>query len=278
MRFPHGWSAPMSLLARLERRFGAWAIPNLTLLLIVGQFAVYILDIASGIQGEESLVGRLDLDGDKVLAGEVWRLFTYVFIPPGVGQSAILWNVIAWMFFYFIGSVMEQSWGVFRYNAFICIGWLATTAVAMIQPSAPATNAFFLSSVFLAFARLYPDYVIRLMLILPIKAKWLALIQWILVTLSLTTPFWLVSLASVANYLLFFWKEHYRDFHDKRRRAVFQAKAAPAKKSGRILHTCSICGLSSADEPKTQFRYCSQCAGQKCYCPAHIRDHKHVAE
>lgn len=269
----------MSLLARLERRFGGWAVTNLTLLLIVGQVAVYFLDIASRTQGEESLSDLLYLGGDQVLAGQVWRLITYVFLPPSLGPSGILLNAIAWMFFYFIGSVMEQSWGTFRYNVFILVGWLATTAVAMIQPSLPATNAFFLSSVFLAFARLYPDYIIRLMLILPIKAKWLALIQWLLIALALTSPVGApMALATVANYLLFFWKQHYRDLSDKRRRAVFQAKAAPANKSGRLRHTCLVCGLSSDDQPKTSFRYCSQCAGQKCYCPEHLRDHEHVAE
>jgi len=45
-----------------------------------------------------------------------------------------------------------------------------------------------------------------------------------------------------------------------------------------IQHECRVCGLTSGMAPKTAFRYCSQCAGQQCYCPDHLRDHEHVTE
>ena len=42
-----------------------------------------------------------------------------------------------------------------------------------------ASNGFLYGSLFLAFARLYPDFIINLFFILPIRIKWLALLQWI---------------------------------------------------------------------------------------------------
>ncbi|MCO6047739.1 hypothetical protein NG895_27865 [Aeoliella sp. ICT_H6.2] len=271
----------MKLLDGLERRLSPYAIPNITLLLILGQVLVYVADMASLAQdnGGTSLVSRMMLLGQLVYSGEVWRVFTFVFVPPNDGANGLLFNLIAWLFFYFIGSVLEGSWGVFRYNMYLLVGYLATVAAAFLQPAIPATNAFFLSSVFLAFARLYPDYVIRLFYILPIKAKWLAYFQWALLGgVLVTAPAmrWMI-LATIANYLLFFWKDHLRAFKDSQRRARFQAKAAPSS-SKRLVHVCGVCGRSSAEEPKTSFRYCSQCVGQQCYCPDHIRDHEHVVE
>lgn len=272
----------MRLLDQLERRLGRWAVPNLSMLLILGQVAVYLLDLAqrSNAPNAEPLLARLMLVGELVLGGEVWRLFTFLLIPPSAGPTGLLWNLIGWLFFYFVGSVMEQSWGELKFNLYMLLGWLFMVAASFLEPTAAIVNIVYYASVFLAFARLYPDYVIRIFYVLPIKAKWLALIEWLVILLSLISApgLWPVILAPVANYFVFFWREHYRDFHQQRRRAAFQAKAAPKRKPGQAMHTCQVCGRNSADEPRTQFRYCSQCAGQICYCPDHIREHEHVAE
>ena len=36
------------------------------------------------------------------------------------------------------------------------------------------------------------------------------------------------------------------------------------------------CGLTDADDPNMEFRYCSKCNGYYCYCMKHINDHVHV--
>ncbi|WP_442484844.1 rhomboid family intramembrane serine protease [Aeoliella sp. SH292] len=270
----------MKFLDRLERTLTPFAIPHLTMLLIAGQVAVYMADVAMGAQDEGvgTVVERLMLVGPLVWAGEVWRVITFMFIPSSFGPNGILVNIISWLFFYFVGTVMENTWGTFRYNAYIFVGVLATVAAALLWPPYIGTNTYLYATVFLAFARLYPDHIINLFYVLPIKAKWLALMGWLGIAVALISvkPMRLVILASIANYLLFFWKEHYRDFQQKRRRAAFEAKTAPHGKPVKMVHICGVCGRSSADEPKTQFRYCSQCDGQKCYCPDHIREHEHV--
>jgi ribosomal protein L37AE/L43A len=80
-------------------------------------------------------------------------------------------------------------------------------------------------------------------------------------------------LASIANYLAFFGREHFREVKQGQRRRSFQAKI---EKTAKALHTCRVCGLDSESSPKTAFRYCSKCAGQCCYCPEHIQNHEHV--
>lgn len=269
----------MNTLAWLEKRFGRFAVPNVTVMIIIGQ-AVAFLVIMSQRQGAgvPPLLANIVLQPSAVLEGEVWRLFTFLLQPPSL---SLLFAVIGWWVFYLMGTALESTWGTFRYNAFLLIGYLATVAAAFIQPNEVMTNVFFLGSVLLAFARLFPDFVFHLFFILPIKVKWLALIQWLTYGFLLVReplPVKLAIVAAVLNYVVFFWREHLRDFKDQKRRREFQAKVQPHAKKGRLVHTCAVCGRSSEDEPRTAFRYCSQCSGQTCYCPEHIRDHEHVAE
>ncbi|MGI9458327.1 MAG: hypothetical protein ACR2NU_17335 [Aeoliella sp.] len=274
----------MNLLPWLEKRFGRFAVPNVTLMIIIGQVAAFLVattQMQAG--GGVPLLENMQLVPSRVLSGEIWRAVTFVIYPPSLN---LILALIGWFVFYLMGSMLEATWGMFRYNAFLLIGYLATVAAAFITyltvgPDFPTTNVFYLSSVFLAFARLFPEYVFRLFFILPIKVKWLALIQWLsygFLLLQGPMEIKLAILAAVLNYILFFWRDHYRDLKDHQRRTAFQAKVAPKTKSGRMKHTCTTCGLTSEDEPRTSFRYCSQCAGQACYCPDHIRDHEHVAD
>lgn len=265
------------LLDRLERRFGRYAVPNLTLLLIMGQVAVFVLTIA---QQDSRLLEQLVLSREAVLSGQVWRLATFLFVPPGVSITGLnlLFTLIFWWLFYFMGSTLEAQWGEFRYNAFLFIGWIATAAATMLVPGAMADNLFLQGTVFLAFARLYPDYQLLLFFVLPIKIKWLALLAWAGYATQLLTGDWstrAMVIAAVLNYLLFFYEEHLSNLKAESRRRSYQAKTKPV---GRMRHVCAVCGRNSDDEPKLAFRYCSQCAGGQCYCPDHIKDHEHVQD
>jgi hypothetical protein len=192
------------------------------------------------------------------------------------------------------GTTLERNWGAFRFNMFILIGWLANVIAAFaaaalvgsialdapivlqLAPTA-ASNEFLYSSLFLAFARLYPDFILNLFFVLPIRIKWLALLAWIGYGYLIVRGPWMTRLlviATIFNYLLFFGQQHWRELRHGQRRRAFQAKAK--KSTVAPTHQCRVCGLNSNDSPKTPFRYCSKCEGQACYCPEHIRDHEHV--
>lgn len=262
---------PMNkLLDWLERRLGRFAVPNATLGLIAGQVLVFLAMLA---QQDSDLAERLMLTRQHVLAGEVWRVLTYVFVPPGINP---LFALLFWYVFFLTGNALESQWGPFRYNVYLLVGWAATTAATLLIPGMAATNLFLQASVFLAFARLFPDYQFLLFFILPVKVKWLAWLQWAVYAVNLIQGPWVIRimvLASVLNYLLFFAGEHVADLRADVRKKSFERRARPA---GRIRHECAVCGRNSTDEPNTQFRYCSQCEGGKCYCPDHLRDHQHV--
>ncbi len=269
----------MSLVNRLEKRFGRWAIPNLTVIIIGGQIVLYLAQMlhqGQGIGGDP--FANLYLIPAKVLSGEIWRLVSFAFVPP---RAALLWAIITWMLFYFFGTTLENHWGTFRYNLFLIIGLLANIGAAFVTlangPGFIAENGFLYGTVFLAFARLFPNFVINLFFILPIQIKWLALLAWLGYGYSLIQGDGmsrLLIVASVFNYLLFFGRDHWRDIKNRYRRKSYQSQTRKA--SGALVHECLVCGLDSEKAPKTLFRYCSKCEGQCCYCPEHIHDHEHV--
>jgi hypothetical protein len=259
------------MLDKLERKLRRFAVPNVTLLLIACQVVVYVMaEFRSNAVANIQLVPRL------VLEGQFWRLFTFVVEPPPMN---VLFAFFFWYLFYLMGSALEQQWGAFRYNVFLLIGYFATVAAAFLTPDVPATNGFVQGTVFLAFAYLFPDFELTLFFILPVKVKWLALIQWAFYGLTFVTGEWSTRAAiaaSVLNFFVFFGKDLYLRIKGKRRRMAWQAKTVAEKE--KPFHRCLVCGITDKTHPEMDFRYCSKCAGACGYCTEHIRSHEHVTE
>lgn len=280
----------MRLLDNLERLLRPFAVPNLTLVIVACQAASFLIWLVN-----RELALSMTLNPWAVLNGEVWRLFTFPLVNPGLN---IIFAIFYFYLFYMFGTTLEQQWGVVRFNLYLLIGYLATVGVTMLaavlspegaeSPIAaqilPMTSTFLYGSIFLAFAHLYPDFELRLMFILPVKVKWLALLQgfFYLVTFvqGLRNPGgWIVSLAvvaSVLNYLLFFGGEAFRRIYYMQRRAQWQAKVARAPNEPR--HQCTICGVTDVSNPEMDFRYCTKCVGTPAYCEEHLRNHEHITE
>jgi hypothetical protein len=271
----------MSLLSRLEPKIGRFAVPNLTVLLIAGQVFLYVAQQMNPQQGGADVLDKIRFYPASVLSGEVWRLVTFLFDPP---LTNLLFAFFFWYLLYLMGTTLEASWGTFRYNVFLAIGYLATVASAFVIYLAlgglnmPANNGFLYGTVFLAFARLYPDFVMYIFFILPVKIRWLAMFQWLVYGVNfIVGPPMIKGMiaASVLNYLLFFGRDIWRDMKQGHRRMQHQARSVRSPQ--RLVHKCSVCGLTSDESPQTQFRYCSKCDGELCYCPEHLQSHEHVA-
>lgn len=265
----------------LERRFGRFALSNVTLYLIIGQVFVTLT----------AMLGLLDLRQfvlvpALVTNGEPWRLFTFLFFPPPVNFGSMLSLVFlpfAWWIFYLMGNALEHYWGAFRYNVFLLIGVLFTIGAAFLAPTSVATNAFIAGSVFLAFAWLNPDFELSLFFILPIKVKWLALVTWLIYGYQFVTGPWGTRwqvLASVSNFLLFFGADIVNTIRFRRRTMAMQARRTAEERKAAVepRHRCHVCGKTDLTNPEMDFRYCSKCAGDQCYCPEHIFNHEHVTE
>ena len=268
----------MSLLDRCEQRFRRFAIPGLTGYIASFQAALWLLALVVPVKpGQGPLFEGFLLMPDKVKQGEVWRLVSFVFLPQGTG----LLSIFCIYLFYLMGTALEAHWGTVRYNLFVLIAVLATIATAFLLPNAgPATNVFIGTSVFLAFAFLYPDFVLQIYFLFPIKIKWLALLTWLGYAWVIAYGDWeerAYVLASVCNFLLFFGGDVYRRmrYGQRKMESAFRRVADGNKP----FHTCVICGLTDHDEPNEDFRYCSKCdAGTFEYCSQHLRNHEHSSE
>jgi hypothetical protein len=229
----------------------------------------------------------------KVMEGEVWRLFSFIFFPPG---ERPIFVIFVWLLTYRFGTALEAVWGTYRFNLFLLIAFLSTLAahfviwtfggdmmiiatqffVVNLSKGSVDSTTFVYGTLFLAFSRLFPDYVIQVMFILPMRIRWLALIAWIGYGYVFLRGDWAVKVmiaASLLNYFIFLGRDHLREIKQGQRRRTFQAKVA---KVAHPSHTCRVCGANSDTSPKMTFRYCSKCAGQCCYCPDHIQNHEHV--
>jgi hypothetical protein len=262
----------MSLLDKLERRFRRYALPNLTMALIACQVVVFVAGLV-----KPEVFEQLMLVAGKVQTGQVWRLLTFLVMPP---TENVLFALFFWYLFYLMGRALELNWGDFRYNVFLLIGYLATVAVSFVEPEMPATNAFLEGSVFLAFAYLFPEFTLYIFFILPVKIKWLALLTWIGYFVMILFGDWLqrlLVLASLCNFLLFFGKEVISRIRAARRRMAFEARQLAAEERP-YFHRCTVCGITDRTHPRMDFRYCSQCEGAHGYCTEHLRNHAHVLE
>ena len=258
----------MSLLDKLDRKLRRFAISNVTLYIILGQVLFFVFQLSGRF-----ILERVVLIPELVLAGEWWRLFTFLFIPPLTNP---IFAFFAWYLFYLMGNALEGHWGAFRYNLFLIVGFIVTVAVSFLMPLYPATNVFIGGSVFLAFAFLYPDFVLYIFFIIPVKIKWLALLTWIGYTYEMLVGTWhtrLLVLASIANFLLFFGRDILWRMKSGKRVMAEQARELSGKKEP--FHRCSTCGITDISHPMMEFRYCSECGGLG-YCKDHILNHEHV--
>ncbi|MGD1031605.1 MAG: hypothetical protein ABSA05_10725 [Opitutaceae bacterium] len=264
----------MPFLEKLERLFGRFAIPNITLYIVIGQVFVFVTATLGVLNPE--LVAYWPF---LAFHGQWWRIVTFIAEPPSLSVSPL--NVVGlafgWWIFYFMGSALEGYWGAFRYNLFLATGWALTIGVSLLQPLSPVSNIFLGASVFLSFAYLHPEFEIYLFYILPVKIRWLALATWVygaFVFIRGSWPARLQMAAAVGNIILFFGRDIWLAAGRKSRITVNRVARSTLPEEPR--HRCRICGKTDLSNPELDFRYCSKCAGGQCYCPEHIFNHEHV--
>lgn len=263
----------MSFLDKLERALGRYAITNLSLYIVIGQVFV-LLSLMFNLLPLDIFILR----PIQVTHGQWWRVLTFpFFLAPPNGPVGPIFTAFALYMFYMMGSALEAYWGAFRYNLFLFLGYALTVAVAFITPGNAVTNLFLAGTVFLAFAYLNPDFEFIIFFILPVKVKWLALLAWVGYGVSFflgTWPARLQVLASVGNFLLFFAGDLFWGM--RRSQRAMARKAQEFAEAGEPRHKCKVCGRTDRTNPELEFRYCSKCAGDECYCSEHIHNHVHV--
>ena len=189
-------------LDRLERRFRWLAIPNLMLIIVGAMAIVFIMDFAIGNTTGRSLISILSFDRAAIMAGQVWRVVTFLFVPP---STSVIWVIFGLYFYYMIGSTLENQWGAFGFTVYYLIGALGSIISGFIAGS--VTNSYLNLSMFFAFALLYPDYQILLFFFIPIKMKYLALLDAVSFIIMFILGSWSTRLAIIValiNLFIFF--------------------------------------------------------------------------
>lgn len=270
----------MKWISKLEKRFRKYAIERLIEYIIIGNAIAFIMMMVS-----PGLVSRLVLVPQLVLQGEVWRVITFLLIPP---QSSPIFIFFALYILYMYGTGLEHAWGAFRFNLYYFIGAAATVAASLVF-GVTATNSYLNLSLLLAFAALYPDVELRLFFILPIKIRYIGWFTWGIFGWSAIVsglPVRMLILASVLNYFLFFGPgiinslRHGRGYKAGRlnpsgRRPAGRKDGGKAKVIKPAFHKCTVCGKTELDDPMEEFRYCSKCEGHYEYCSEHLPNHEH---
>lgn len=281
------------LLNKLERRFGNYAIHNLSKY-VIGCYVLGYAIMLVGMMAKVYLLSAFSLDPYKILHGQIWRLVTWVIIPP---QSIDIFTIIMLVLYYSLGSTLERTWGAFRYNVYIFSGMLFTVLGAFIlygvcylngapmadigQTISVAFSTYYVNmSIFLAFAAEYPDMQLLFMFIIPIKIKWLAIADVVVLLFQIVTNGFSVAIAIIAsllNFIIFFFGT--RDYKrispsEMHRRQTF--KHETRRTNTVTKHKCAICGRTEKDGDMLEFRFCSKCNGNYEYCQDHLFTHEHV--
>lgn len=282
----------MNFLNKMERKFGRYAIHNLTKYMI-GCYAIgYILLYAGNLFGF-SITGYLTLSPYHILHGQIWRIVSWLLIPPPT--SNLVFVLIMLLFYYSLGETLERTWGAFRYNVYILGGVLFTVIGAFLLYFMMGANPFLSMaysmafstyyinlSIFLAFAANYPDMQVLFMMIIPIKMKWLAVLDIAYLLYDMVKGGWgirTVILASLLNFIIYFLStRNYQRISPKEihRKQQFQRAVHPKMAPGVTKHKCAVCGRTEKDGDDLEFRFCSKCNGNYEYCQDHLFTHKHI--
>ena len=286
----------------LRRKLEKYAIPNLTLYLIICYGIGYLMQylVPAGYQ-------YLMLDPFLVLKGQVWRLVTWILIPPD--SSNIFFVLITLYLYYSLGGLLERIWGTYKYNVYLFSGLLFTILGAFVlcgysvlmgaQPTM-YTGLYLLNngsavyygqfstyyinmSIFLACAASIPDVQVLLMFLFPIKVKWLGIVYGIILLVNCIQggiATWIVVIFSLLNFLVFFLrskgKMHLSVGQIRRQQEFHQKMRSAGQTKGITRHKCAVCGRTELDGDDLEFRFCSKCNGNYEYCQYHLFTHEHV--
>lgn len=292
----------MKPMSNFEKKFGKYAIKNISLVLILFYACGYLINWINPV-----MFNYLTLNPYAILfKGQVWRLITWLIIPP---ENFSFFTLIMLYFYYSIGTTLERTWGTYRYNLYLFLGIIFTAvgAFAMmgfvylfqrdILFALGAENYFAVlstmfstyyvnMSIFLAFAATFPDMQVLLFFFIPIKVKILGIIYGVLLVYEfiagvgnkyLNAANRFVIGASLLNFIVFFFTSRnmiHMSPKQVKRRQEFRREVKQSAKITR--HKCAICGRTEETNPELEFRFCSKCDGNYEYCQDHLFTHAHV--
>ncbi len=184
---------------KLNQWLNRLSVRNLMTMVVVGMGIVFVVQM---LLPSVNLYGALALSRDALLRGEIWRLVTFIFLPP---NSSMIWILFSLYFYWMIGSALENQWGSSRFTLFYLLGMVGTI-LAVLLTGGYADNTYLNLSLFLAFAAMNPNFQLLIFFIIPVKIKYLAIADIVIYLISFIMGGWntrLTILLSLANLFLF---------------------------------------------------------------------------
>ncbi|MBE5867540.1 MAG: hypothetical protein E7293_01060 [Lachnospiraceae bacterium] len=293
----------MRPMSKFEKKFGKYAISNLTTVLIVCYLVGYILQYTY-----PTVLNYLTLNPYQILfRGQVWRIVTWIVTPPSIGN---LFTTLIMLYFYWsLGHTLERAWGTYRYNVYIFSGMLFTILGSFVSMgisylihgemwpimsqagSLCFSTGYINMSIFLAFALTFPEMHVLLMFIIPIKVKWMGIVYGIMlvweflegakvftgaVILDVSLFSRIAIVSSLLNFIVFFLSSRRLLISPKQVHRRQEFKREVHRGAAITKHKCAICGRTEETNPELEFRFCSKCNGNYEYCQDHLFSHKHV--
>lgn len=278
---------------RTKRSFG---ITNLTLILIICYAVGYILELVN-----PSMLSYLTLDPYQILHGQVWRLVTWLIVPPG---SFDVFTLLMLYFYYRIGTLLENIWGIVKYSRYI-VGGIVMTVIAsflmlaylrygmgltgdMLEyysaiGSLVAFSTYYINlSIFMGYAATFPDMRVLFMFFIPVKVKVMGIIDLLLlgymfITGSVFERFAIGAALLNMGIFLLTNKVAINPMQLIRRQKFNQEiKKVTHMQPAGSRHKCAVCGRTDETNPELEFRFCSKCNGNYEYCQDHLFTHEHV--
>lgn len=186
--------------SKFERKYGKYAIKNLSLYLIIAYVIGYVIQILA-----PNISAFLSFAPYWIFRGQIWRIFTWILMPP---EELGIFTIIMLLLYYQLGQGLEHTWGTYRYNVYMFSGFLFTIVGAFVlygimmllyytnlmpvnvtnemllygitSPgyyfgliiSGCVSTVYINMSIFLAYAATYPEEQLLLYFLVPVKIKW----------------------------------------------------------------------------------------------------------
>ena len=165
----------MNWFAKFEKKFSKYAIKNLMFYIIV----LYAIGFVMNTFFNGLYDAYFSLDFAMIFKGQVWRLVTFIVQPP---SNSIIFVVFVLYFYYLIGTVLERIWGAFRFNVYFFTGVILNILASLIiylvfGLSFKLSTNYINLALFMAFAMEQPAMEVLLFFIIPIKIKWMAILD-----------------------------------------------------------------------------------------------------
>lgn len=220
----------MNLSQRLKRLFRKMELPGIMTYIAATMAVIFIGDIVTGYV----LSDFLSFSRDNIIHDlQLWRIFTFLFIPTNYSP---LWSIITIVFYHSIGRDIEAVWGSGNLTAYLLTGIILTIGGGFI--GGYTTNLFLYLSLFCAYAALMPNNRFMMFFIIPVKAKYLAWADGVIMLSALVSGNLSVKLAVIAAllvFLIFFGGDFLRPVANKwkHRDFIHEMRRSRIKKTGR---------------------------------------------